>query len=53
MPFDEAIAQTSRADLTVFGLSQEPNLKVVQELSQKITGSSIFVRGFGQESILA
>ena len=53
LPFDEAVAQTPRADLTIFGLSHEPNLKVVQELSQKINGSSIFVRGSGQESILA
>lgn len=52
-PFNEAINQTPHADLTVFGLSKEPDLKFVQKLSQQVKGSCIFIRGSGEESVLA
>ena len=32
LPFDETLAQTPHADLTIFGLSREPNLKFVKKL---------------------
>ena len=53
LPFDEALAETPHTDLTIFGLSKEPDLKFVHELSQKIKGSCIFIRGSGEESVLA
>ncbi|MBT4842683.1 MAG: Na-K-Cl cotransporter, partial [Anaerolineae bacterium] len=53
LPFDETLAQTPHADLTIFGLSREPNLKFVKKLSQEMKGSCIFIRGSGEESILA
>ena len=52
--FDEALAQTPRADLAIFGLSkEEPDLIFIQNLVQKITGSCVFIRDSGDESILA
>ncbi len=51
--FVEAISQSPRADLTIFGLSKEPDLVFVQELVQKVNGSCVFVRDSGDESALA
>jgi len=53
LPLNEAINKTPHADLTVFGLSKEPDLEFVQNLSQQVKGSCIFVRGSGEESVLA
>jgi solute carrier family 12 (sodium/potassium/chloride transporter), member 2 len=53
LPFDKALEKTPHADLTVFGLSQEPDLKFMQNLSQEVKGSCIFIRGSGEESVLA
>jgi solute carrier family 12 (sodium/potassium/chloride transporter), member 2 len=52
-PFDEALAETPRADLTMVGLSQKPDLEVVKKISEQVNGSCIFVRGSGEESVLA
>lgn len=53
-PFAQAVAQTPRADLTIFGLSKrEPDLVFIQNLVQKMTGSCVFIRDSGDESILA
>ena len=51
--FMDALAQTPRADLSVFGLAREPDLTFVQTLVQKVNGSCIFVRDSGDESALA
>lgn len=53
LPFDEALKKTPRADLNIFGLSKEPNLVAVKALSQQVLGSCIFIRGSGEESVLA
>lgn len=51
--FDEAIEQTPRADLAIFGLSHDPDLDVVQDVVRRVDGSCIFVRDSGDESALA
>ena len=51
-PFDAALAETPRADLTILGLSHEPDLEVVKKISEQVNGSCIFVRGSGEESVL-
>ncbi len=53
LPLRDAIAESPLADLTIFGLAKKPNLEIVRELSQQIKGSSIFIRGSGEESALA
>lgn len=53
LPFEAALDQCPRADLTILGLAKEPNLKAVQKISQQIKSSCIFVRGSGEESVLA
>jgi solute carrier family 12 sodium/potassium/chloride transporter 2 len=51
--FVEALSQSPRADLTIFGLSKEPDLAFVQELVRDLNGSCVFVRDSGDESALA
>ncbi len=51
--FADALGQAPRADLTIFGLSKEPDLAFVQELVQTLNGSCVFVRDSGDESALA
>jgi len=53
MPFMDALRQTPLADLTIFGLSRDPDLTFVQTLSQQMRGSCVFVRDSGDESALA
>lgn len=53
LPFDDALKQSPHADLTIFGLSKEPNLSAMQKLAEQMQGSCIFIRGSGDESILA
>ena len=53
LPLRDAITESPLADLTMFGLAKKPNLEIVRELSQQIKGSSIFIRGSGEESVLA
>ncbi len=53
LPLERALDQSPHADLTVFGLSKEPNLTAVQTLSGQIKGSCIFIRGSGEESALS
>jgi len=52
-PFADALAQTPLADLTIFGLSHNPDLGFVKKLSQDLRGSCVFVRDSGDESVLA
>lgn len=52
-PFTEALSQIPRPDLSIFGLAHKPDLAFVQSLSQKVQGSSVFVRDSGEESALA
>jgi hypothetical protein len=51
--FQQALLQTPRADLAIFGLSREPDLTFVQNLVQIVGGSCVFVRDSGIESALA
>lgn len=52
--FQDALAQTARADLTIFGLSnKEPDMLFVQNITQQVNGSCVFVRDSGDESVLA
>lgn len=53
MPFTDALEQTPLADLTIFGLSHNPDLAFVQKLSRELRGSCVFVRDSGDESALA
>ena len=52
-PFMDAVKQTPRADLAVFGLAMEPDLGFVQALVQQVNASCVFVRDSGDESALA
>lgn len=51
--FESALEQAPPADLTIFGLSREPDLAFVQKVAQQVDGSSVFVRDSGDESALA
>lgn len=52
--FQDALTQSARADLTVFGLSnEEPDMHFVQNITQQVNGSCVFVRDSGDESVLA
>lgn len=53
LPFSEAVAQGPRADLDIFGLSREPDMEFVQNLTELLNGSCVFVRDSGDESALA
>jgi hypothetical protein len=52
-PFAEALAQTPSADLSILGLSRQPDLAFTWELAQRVNGSCVFVRDSGDESVLA
>ncbi len=52
-PFLEALSRTAPADLSIFGLSKEPDLTFVKNLVQRMNGSCLFVRDSGDESALA
>ncbi len=52
-PFEDALAQTPRADLSIFGLSRQPDLAFNWNLAQLVKGSCVFVRDSGDESVLA
>jgi len=51
--FMDAVAQALRADLDIFGLSREPDMQFVQNLTKLVNGSCVFVRDSGDESALA
>ncbi|MGB7876292.1 MAG: amino acid permease [Anaerolineales bacterium] len=53
LPFKDAVAQAPRADLDIFGLSREPDMQFVQNLTKLVNGSCVFVRDSGDESALA
>jgi hypothetical protein len=53
LPFKDAVEQASRADLDIFGLSREPDMQFVQNLTKLVNGSCVFVRDSGDESALA
>jgi hypothetical protein len=53
LSFKEAVAQAPRADLDIFGLSREPDMQFVQNLTKLVNGSCVFVRDSGDESALA
>ncbi len=52
-PFSEAIAAAPSADLNIFGLSHEPDLRFCQRLVAEIDTSVVFVRDSGEESAMA
>ena len=52
-PFLDALGQTPRGDLSIFGLAKEPDLTSLQNLVQQVHGSCVFIRDSGIESILA
>lgn len=52
-PFMEALIQTPRADLSIFGLAREPDLAFTKHLFQQMNASCVFVRDSGEESALA
>ncbi len=51
--FTEALAQVPGADLSIFGLSKEPDLAFVKNLVQQVNASCVFIRDSGDESVLA
>ena len=51
--FWAALPQAPRADLSIFGLQQKPNLAFVEKVVSLIEASCIFVRDSGDESALA
>ncbi|MGD8404405.1 MAG: amino acid permease [Anaerolineales bacterium] len=53
LPFKDAVVEAPRADLDIFGLSREPDMKFVQNLTKLVNGSCVFVRDSGDESALA
>jgi hypothetical protein len=53
LSFKDAVAKTPRADLNVFGLSMEPDMQFVKNLTELVDGSCVFVRDSGDESVLA
>jgi hypothetical protein len=52
-PFQEALQQAPRADLSSFGLPRQPDLDFSQRIVSLVDGSCIFVRDSGDESALA
>ena len=53
LPFAEAIKTAPAADLNIFGLSHEPDLRFCQRLVAEVNTSCVFVRDSGEESALA
>lgn len=53
LSFKDAVAHAPRADLDIFGLSREPDMQFVQNLTKLVNGSCVFVRDSGDESALA
>ncbi|MFC1561678.1 amino acid permease [candidate division KSB1 bacterium] len=49
--FKKALAETSGADINIFGISQEIDLKHLQEIVSSINRSCLFIRDSGRESI--
>ena len=52
-PFDEAIKAAPTADLNIFGLAHEPDLRFIQRLAIDVNTSCVFVRDSGEESAMA
>ena len=52
-PFTDALSQTPRPDLSILGLSKEPDLAFAQNLVVQVNGSCVFIRDSGDESALA
>jgi hypothetical protein len=52
-PFDEAIKAAPTADLNIFGLAHEPDLRFIQRLAVEVNTSCVFVRDSGEESAMA
>ncbi len=52
-PFDEAIKAAPTADLNIFGLAHEPDLRFIQRLALEVNTSCVFVRDSGEESAMA
>ncbi|RMG95292.1 MAG: Na-K-Cl cotransporter, partial [Chloroflexi bacterium] len=52
-PFFDALTSAPQADLNIFGLPHQPDLKFVQQIVQQVDTSCIFVRDSGEESALA
>ena len=51
--FADALQRAPRADLSSFGLPQDPDLAFSQRIVEMVDGSCIFVRDSGDESALA
>ncbi len=52
-PFLEAVSQAPPADLHVFGIASEIDLDRLREVRDATSGSCLFLRDSGQESLLA
>lgn len=52
-PFEQALQDAPRADLSCFGLPRQPDLAFSQRIVDLVDGSCIFVRDSGEESALA
>jgi hypothetical protein len=50
--FKEALLQAPRADLSIFGLTLEPDLAFAQKVTRIVGASCVFVRDSGEESAL-
>ncbi|MDX1687686.1 MAG: hypothetical protein R3248_06855 [Candidatus Promineifilaceae bacterium] len=53
VPFEDALQQAPRGDLSCFGLPRQPDLAFSQRIVEMVDGSCIFVRDSGEESALA
>ncbi len=52
-PFEEALANAPRADLTIIGLPKELDMNFNRRIVDIVDGSCVFVRDSGEESALA
>lgn len=51
--FDAAIAAAPQADVSVFGLSDPPDLGFVRRMVDATASTCVFVRDSGEENVLA
>ncbi|MBN2436135.1 MAG: amino acid permease [Spirochaetes bacterium] len=49
--FREALDDVSRADLNIFGISQNVDIGFIRNISSSVSGSSLFIMDSGQERI--
>ncbi len=51
--FSSAVAEMPGADVSIFGLSSEPDVGFIETMVARTGSSCLFVRDSGQESALA